>query len=388
MSDYFVFYTEANLVCLIIFGIMLAHDLLGVDRQEKQIKYDQALVMFMLYFISDVFWAAVIDGVLPRTRANVAAFNFSNYALMCGITYMWLEYAMAVEQAPHRNRPVNKFAVVFPFLVSTVVLIALYCLAPQLLLDEKLNVQPAYNIFLIAVPCVNIVAVIVYTVRRALVEENPIEKRKHLYIGFFPLMVVGGGILQVALLPNAPIFCFCCAILMLLLYIQSMENQISIDPLTKLNNRGQLIRHISQKSNGYRKDRLTYTVMLDINSFKKVNDTYGHAEGDRALIIVADALREIVRSRSTPIFLSRYGGDEFVLIVHPESEEELTALIAEIRSRIVARCGELETPYVLSVGAGYELLGDAPDSLQKCLQRADEKLYLDKETCKAHAVQQ
>lgn len=385
MSEYFIFYTEANLVCLVIFGIMLAHDLLNVDRQEKQIKYDQALVMFMLYFVSDAIWAAIIAGVIPKSRAAVVAVNFSNYILMAGITYKWLQYVMAVEMVPHRNRAINKFVVVFPFLVSTVVLIAVYLLAPQTLLDENLNIRPAYSVFLIAVPIINIIAVVFYSVRKAHTEENPIEKRKHLYIGFFPLMVVIGGVFQVAVLPNAPIFCFCCAILMLIFYIQSMENQISIDPLTKLNNRGQLIRHISQKSNGYRKDRPTFCVMIDLNSFKKVNDTYGHAEGDRALIIVADSLRDTVRNHSTPIFMSRYGGDEFVLIVHPESEEELIALIAEIRSRIEERCRMLETPYILSASVGYDRLLGEQDTLQKCIQRADKKLYLEKEYSKAHA---
>ena len=56
MSDYFIYYASANMVGAVVFGIMLIHDCLGVDRQEKQIKYDQALIAFMLYFISDVIW--------------------------------------------------------------------------------------------------------------------------------------------------------------------------------------------------------------------------------------------------------------------------------------------------------------------------------------------
>lgn len=385
MSEYLIFYTESNLVCLIIFCLMYAHDLIHADRQEKQIKYDQALTMFMLYFVSDTVWAWIIAGALPKTRLSVVAVNFANYLLMAGITYTWLQYVMAVEQAPHRNRRINKFAVFFPFLVSTVALIAIYCIAPEVLLDKDLNVTPVYYVFLIAVPIINIIAVLVYTIRRARVEENPVEKRRHLFIGFFPLMVVAGGVFQITVLPDTPIFCFSCAILMLILYIQSMEDRISLDALTKLNNRGQLIRYVSQRGNGYRKDRQTYAVMIDVNGFKKINDTYGHAEGDRALVIIADCLKEIVKSRSTPIFLSRYGGDEFVLIVRAESEDEITALIEEIRGLIEQRCIALKTPYVLSVGAGCAKLEERPDSLQKCILRADKQLYLDKERSRACA---
>ena len=382
MSEYLVFYTEANLVCLIIFALMYAHDRLHADRQEKQIKYDRALLMFMLYFISDTFCAWIIAGALPRTRLSVVAVNFANYLLMAGITYAWLQYDMAVEQVPHRNRSINQFAVLFPFIVSTVALIAVYCVAPGVLLDKDLKVTPIYSVFLIAVPIINIIAAIFYTIRRARTEENPIEKQRHMYIGFFPLTVVAGGIFQIIVLPDTPIFCFCCALLMLILYIQSMEDRISLDALTKLNNRGQLIRYVSQRSNGYRKDRQIYAVMIDVNGFKKINDTYGHAEGDRALVLIANCLREIVNRRGTSIFLSRYGGDEFVLIVPAESEDEIMSLIEEIRAQIEARCVELGTPYLLSVGAGCARLEDRPDSLQKCILRADKHLYLDKERVK------
>ena len=116
MLEYFINYAGANIVCLIIFGIMLARDLLNVDRQEKQIKYDHALVSFMLYFVSDTVWAAVDAQIIKPTVVWVISTNVINYLLLSAITYMWLRYIMAVEQVPHRERKVNKFAVLFPFL--------------------------------------------------------------------------------------------------------------------------------------------------------------------------------------------------------------------------------------------------------------------------------
>jgi diguanylate cyclase (GGDEF)-like protein len=84
----------------------------------------------------------------------------------------------------------------------------------------------------------------------------------------------------------------CCIILMLTFYIQSMEALISMDPPTKLNNRGQLFRYVSQETSLRMENRPTFVVMLDVNDFKAINDTYGHAEGDRALVIIANSLRE------------------------------------------------------------------------------------------------
>ncbi|MBP5617895.1 MAG: GGDEF domain-containing protein, partial [Clostridia bacterium] len=172
---------------------------------------------------------------------------------------------------------------------------------------------------------------------------------------------------------------------MLIVYIKTMDTQISTDALTGLNNRGQLMRYVSIKSNLSPEDRLTFLVMFDVNNFKTINDTYGHAEGDRALVLVAEALRSAVKGREVPGFLGRYGGDEFVIIAHPVHKEEMDLLLEDIRSRIEAAAKNNALPYRLTVGAGCdEFQQGGQDTFQKCLQRADKKLYLDKEYRKLH----
>ena len=378
MSSYFIYYTEASIVCVIIFGIMLVWDLFSIDKQEKQIKYDHALIAFMLYFVSDALWAAVIAGMLPRNRFIVVTTNFLNCILMAAITYRWLIYVMAVEQIPKRDKPLTRFVILIPFLLSTAALIFTFLFAPDLLLSSDLELQPLYSVFLVAVPIIYIVAILGYTMKRAIAAESLIERRNHLVVGLFPLLVVFGGLAQVIVMSETPIFCFSSTILMLIFYIGSMKIQISTDPLTGLNNRGQLANYVAQKSNIHHENRLTIVIMLDINDFKLINDTYGHAEGDRALILVSNALKEVVRNHSIPMFLARYGGDEFILVAHPTSESEIDAIICEIRERIEARCRMEGTPYTISIGAGYDKIAGETDTFQKCMQRADEKLYEDK----------
>ena len=378
MSSYFIYYTEASIVCVIIFGIMLVWDLFSIDKQEKQIKYDHALIAFMLYFVSDALWAAVIAGMLPRNRFIVVTTNFLNCILMAAITYRWLIYVMAVEQIPKRDKPLTRFVILIPFLLSTAALIFTFLFAPDLLLSSDLELQPLYSVFLVAVPIIYIVAILGYAMKRAIAAESLFERRNHLVVGLFPLLVVFGGLAQVIVMSETPIFCFSSTILMLIFYIGSMKIQISTDPLTGLNNRGQLANYVAQKSNIHHENRLTIVIMLDINDFKLINDTYGHAEGDRALILVSNALKEVVRNHSIPMFLARYGGDEFILVAHPTSESEIDAIICEIRERIEARCQMEGTPYTISIGAGYDKLAGETDTFQKCMQRADEKLYEDK----------
>ena len=379
MSPYFLHYLESNVVCLVIFGIMLAHNLLKQDRREKQIKYDWTLVAFMGYFVVDTIWAGVIAGVFPNDIALICVVNFADYILMAAITFSWLRYAMAVEQVSGRDKPIKLFAILFPFIVTTVALIVVFCVAPWLLINENNRTEPLFNAFLIVVPIIYIVASLFYSLRRVKSESNAEEKRKHVYIGCFPLIVILGGLAQMLLLPEGALFCSCCTIFMLIFYIQAMEKQISVDPLTGLNNRGQLARYISQ---GAHKDSTTYILMIDINDFKRINDTFGHAEGDRALVIVADALKRIVNARNFPTFLGRYGGDEFILIAHTQSAPEIDRMINEIREGITEDCFLQQTPYVIFVGIGFDKIGGEADTFQKCITRADDNLYIDKKNCK------
>ena len=198
-----------------------------------------------------------------------------------------------------------------------------------------------------------------------------------------PLMVVAGGLLQVFALRETPVFCFACTIFMIVFFINAMETQISTDPLTGLNNRGQLEHYTLQKSNLHREGRLTFVVMFDINDFKLINDTYGHAEGDQALIVVANSMRAAARKHAMPMFLARYGGDEFILIAHPTEAAQVDAMIRDIRGEIKAACAANGAPYTLSIGAGYSQLTGGEDTFQACAQRADENLYLDKASKKS-----
>lgn len=373
MKNFSLYYIEANLVCVIIFSIILYHNFFNIDRQEKQTKFDNVLIAFILYFLTDCVWAAVVDGLLPKSMIYIVSFLI--YIFMVATIYTWFNFVMAYEQVPGRESPKRRLLILFPYLVSIIALIIHLSIAPQTLVNDQLETQVLYNIlYLSVVPNIYMIAIFFYAISRARKEENPVEKRKHLFIGFFPLLVSVGGVVQ-ASFPYTPIYCFTCLILMLVFYIDSIEDRISLDPLTGLNNRGQLNRYCSLKSNLYLDDRLTVIIIIDVNKFKSINDTYGHAEGDKALIIISDALKKSVNKHSMPSFICRYGGDEFVLIVHPVELGEVRQLISEIREEISRK----ETAYPLSVSVGYETLGDSDASIQECFIRADKKLYKDKE---------
>ena len=68
----------------------------------------------------------------------------------------------------------------------------------------------------------------------------------------------------------------------------------------------------------HEEDGKLYLFMIDMNRFKRINDTFGHVEGDKAILMTADALREACSELHRKIVIARYGGDEFALVAELE----------------------------------------------------------------------
>ena len=120
-------------------------------------------------------------------------------------------------------------------------------------------------------------------------------------------------------------------------------------------------------------------ISADINGLKQINDTYGHAEGDRALILVSESLKQTAERAGLPLFIGRYGGDEFVMIAQAEGETDTMESIAALfRSILQEKAEANHLLYQLNVSIGWDLLRSGSDTLEACLMRADEKLYENK----------
>ena len=233
-----------------------------------------------------------------------------------------------------------------------------------------------YFPLMIAVPSLYLIAGFIFSVAYALRSELREEKRRYLVIGSVPFGVMSFGMIQVVAL-NAPTFCFGCTIMWLWFYIQNTKALISVDDLTHLNNRGQINRYLEQIR--YSEDSRVIILMIDIDRFKGINDRYGHAEGDRALVIVSDALRQTCAKINASVFLGRYGGDEFTIIIqNPIDEDHTERLITLLRNNLAEKRQENSLPYELDVSIGYDEVTDGNDSVYACMNRADEKLYIDK----------
>jgi diguanylate cyclase (GGDEF)-like protein len=134
-------------------------------------------------------------------------------------------------------------------------------------------------------------------------------------------------------------------------YQQNLEYQTQVDPLTGLFNRRAFEKKIEEEfERAKRYNHPLSLLLLDIDNFKSINDTYGHHGGDTALIKISETLRERTRRSDFP---ARYGGEEFLLIL-PETDQESALQVAgkvhdEIRSRTF---GTSSKSFTLTVSIG------------------------------------
>ena len=374
--DYFVFYTEASIICIIILLMIFINDRIYKTKQEKQIWFGRAIIAFILYFISDACWAAILSGQLPKIRFFTVLFNYSNYILLSLMAYGMFMFIASTEKMPFRKSLLKRHLVFSPILISVLFITIAYIISPYYWINENNELNDLYYVFQISVPASYILAGFFLSIKYSHKAELKEEKRQFLFIGIVPLSVGAFGMLQVLAL-NAPTFCFGCTLMWLWFYIQNMQSLISVDDLTHLNNRGQINRYMEQIH--YSEDSKVYIMMLDIDKFKSINDTYGHAEGDRALIIAAEALRQTCEQIKSTAFLGRYGGDEFTIIFQTIGEEETPEQIAMlIQKKLTEKQQDNQLPYDLKFSIGYDMLRDNNDTVDDCIKRADEKLYLDK----------
>ena len=156
------------------------------------------------------------------------------------------------------------------------------------------------------------------------------------------------------------------------------EQLAHVDPLTGINNRRAFATLVAPIwSTGQRHQRDMSVMLLDIDRFKEVNDTHGHAVGDKALMQLADLLRQRMRSGDV---VARWGGEEFIVFL-PETTLAVARLIAErLRTEIAAMQIEgAGAQFSLTATFGVAHNDDPKATLENLISVADRHLYQGKE---------
>ncbi|MEN3014806.1 MAG: GGDEF domain-containing protein [bacterium] len=169
--------------------------------------------------------------------------------------------------------------------------------------------------------------------------------------------------------------------------LRMLESVASMDGLTKLYNRGAFEKFYNaialecKMKMALGISRNFAVIMMDVDNFKSINDTYGHDVGDRVLVLLADVIRRV--KRSTDI-ASRYGGEEFIIITNVNSKIEALKLALELKNSIYNASVSVNQDIKISVTISIGISFYPDDSIDKdeLVRIADQNLYYSKRSGK------
>lgn len=163
---------------------------------------------------------------------------------------------------------------------------------------------------------------------------------------------------------------------------EKLERLSSIDGLTQIYNRKYVFDRLEDVSNDYVKNGTVFSfAILDIDFFKRVNDSYGHTAGDFILKEFAQTIKSNIRSSD---ILGRYGGEEFVIVLNGTSRDDALFVVEKILNIVrntTFKYHNYEIAFTFSAGISDSLeLNQSTFNINQLVNLADERLYLAKDT--------
>ncbi|MGB5147577.1 MAG: EAL domain-containing protein, partial [Porticoccaceae bacterium] len=154
---------------------------------------------------------------------------------------------------------------------------------------------------------------------------------------------------------------------------ETIEQLAYFDPLTGLPNRRLLFDRVRQAVAAAKRSGTSGALLfIDLDHFKRINDSLGHRAGDQILLKVATRLRELTREEDT---IARLGGDEFVVVLHEAADHEVRRAAYRLLERLSGSYEIANHQYHLSVSIGVVLFPTDGDDTTELLHRADAALY-------------
>ncbi|MER2565675.1 MAG: GGDEF domain-containing protein [Myxococcaceae bacterium] len=161
-------------------------------------------------------------------------------------------------------------------------------------------------------------------------------------------------------------------------YHDEIYRLTTVDGLTQVNNRRSFDETIEREISRCRRyGRTLSMVLIDVDHFKRINDTFGHLAGDAVLKEVASAIKKRIRKED---LLARYGGEEFAVLTPEVDHKGALAMAEKVRKVVEKHEFSFDDEIIpVTISCGVSTLGKKSDSAEALVQRADEKLYEAKE---------
>ena len=371
---------EVNAICLFFLVWIILRIKIFQDNQTRNILFIRAIIGALILIVLDTIMNFVSGDARPAFYVFNWIFNTGYCVLNAYTAYAWFSYVIyTLLSDKKRVAAINKLTavplVIFITLAITSVFTKLIFYiqpATNTFVDGKLSflqIIVAYGFFTSA----SFISLIFFIRKK-----HTIYKTYVIILSFIVLPFLGGFFHIV--FPKARIVWQMLVIAFLLIYIEIQFDLISRDSLTGLNNRGafdKYLKRISEEEPLDFNSRRPFIFMIDVNLFKEINDTFGHTEGDNALIVTGKIILNCFRN--TNAHVSRYGGDEFA-IIYPCTEEEASNIRKELYKNFELSSENYNLEYKLTVSIGYAAIKERSlEAGKEALKLADKNLYVEKD---------
>jgi diguanylate cyclase (GGDEF)-like protein len=369
-------YVEISAVGIILLSIVLMTQRQFTAASAAQRRFNHLIYATIAMLVVDAAcW--LIDGerFLFARELNYAL-ETVYYALHVLLPYLW---ALYVEGALSTDLPAaNKRIAIatIPLILFIVVLFFNLEYGFVFTIDAENVYHRAIGVYFYAFLSY---AYLIYGSIRSLIKARGAawvdDRRRYYTMAFFAVLPSAGGFIQ--------LFCYgvslnwiLASVSILLVYLDSQNRQISADPLTSLNNRRELskflLREVGERDQP--KSGALTLIMMDVDGFKQINDTYGHFYGDGVLIHVSQILK--ASCKNTNAFLARYGGDEFCIVLPPNQEVDAVEIITRVHVNVTFWNQTHPEMKPIGLSIGYAEWDQKLDvSYESLLARADERMY-------------
>lgn len=372
------FYTILNGFCICILLLLALNRRRSATKLPDERFFHYVLISTVVVLALDAFGWWIDKKVFYGSRVLSIISNTGMYILLCFVGMVWLFYADYKIFVDERSLEKRGVIYLIPFCLYTITAL-ISCFTGWLFSVDENNVYTHGDFHFVHMIIIfgYMLVGVGYAVRVHLRSGDKEKRKQCRYIIFFTLLLVICSIIQ-TLNYGLSLMLPCLTYSLLVVFINMQNGQISVDALTKINNRGTLNRYLASTVNDLKNNEILYLMLIDVDDFKSINDRFGHVEGDRALINVADILKRTCGRLNERVFLARFGGDEFALVfkeLDAGTVKRVTdALLVEVE---ISNMSQEDLKLSVSYGIA-EFNRDTMKTLDELITRADAEMYKNK----------
>lgn len=335
-----------NVYSIVIIGIIYFQSIKQDDKDTLQYKlYINLLQITILLLCLDIF--SRFDGTSYSFYPIVnRVSNFFVFLLNLWLPSVWVLYVHdQVFQNERKTRQLIKPICIVNGINAVLVFLSLF-FGWFYRIDSK-NVYHRGPLFVVS--AFVIIGLLIFASVIGLINFRKIT-RNHLFaLVFFAVPPLVGVILQ-TIFYGISLVLIGVVISILIVFLNIQNHSMYIDYLTKVNNRKKLDLYLKEKINMSTPNKTFSAIMIDLDNFKFINDSYGHDMGDRALQSLVRLLERILKSRD---FIARFGGDEFFVVLDVTDELQLERIVQRIHKAVEKQNEFNNEPFRLGLSMGY-----------------------------------